>query len=135
MHEDDPRVHSRELLVREAPTRERPRPEVLDDGVGLAHELEEELPTLRLAEIEGDQPLAPRGHLPPERAAVFDRRPLAYRVADARLFHLDDVRAVVRGERRRKRPGHHRPRIKDPQTGKRSGLPALLICLYPQWDP
>ncbi len=93
--------------------RHPPGAEVFDHGVGAIDETQEDLASLRRADIERDRALAAVGILEGERGLAFLRGTIAEVVAGARALDLDDVGAEVGENRGRKRPGDYPAEIED----------------------
>ena len=105
-------------LVADAPLLEPAGAHGLDDGVGAAHQLEEDLAALLGAQVEGDRPLAAADVEVHQRRALDDRPGhLADVVAGGRL-DLDDVGAEV-GERRGDRARSEHRALDDADAAER----------------
>src|SRR5438128_98437 len=88
-HHHAPRVLPGERLPAEAPLLERPRHVVLDEDIGVLHELSQEGLSRRRGQVQRDRALAPGVDLPPELAEGLG--PGAERIARPGILHLDDV--------------------------------------------
>ena len=122
--EDDAGIHRRQLLVAEVPALERAGAEVLGDDVRDAHELEQQLLPLRLAQVQRDALLVPRLDGPPEGAAfVAGLAPVAERIRLAGRLDLDHLGAHVAEQPAGERPGEQRAELDQPQARKRPGAP------------
>ena len=113
-HHHKPGPQRRQARVLEVERRPAAGRERLDDDVGPAHEVVEDLPGQRLAQVEADAALAGR-HVEQQAAGVVagdvvDERP--DRAGDVEVvarLDADDVGTEVGHHPRRRRPGH-RPR-------------------------
>jgi len=117
--EHDARIHLAQRVESEAAAIEASGTHCLDDGVGIAHELEERLASDLGAEVENDALLAPADVQEEERDAFDDRPRHTPAVVTLRRFDLDDVGAEI-GEVGREvaRPEHRN--LDDAQAGERS---------------
>ena len=114
-HQDDAAVAFTEYVVAQAPLLQSAWSEVLDDDVAVVDELEEEVSSLLLTQVEGDGLLVARVHRPEEVVAVeFGLPPGAQRIRRARGFDLDDFRAHVTEQSTGERPRDQRSDLDDP---------------------
>ena len=102
---DDARIPRRKLLVAEPPFFQCPRPEILDDHIGILCQPAHDPLPFGGPQIDGDRFLVPVLHVPPQRGALVDFSPVAQRIALGRL-DLDDFGAELREEFPGKGPGN-----------------------------
>ena len=114
------RVDLLQIVGPEAPFLQHPGPEVLDHHVGLGDQPAQDVLALGLAEVQGDGPLVPGDHLPPQAVPVLGQAVGAGRVAPG-VLDLDDVGAPVAEQHRGDRRGVDRAQVQDPQPGQRAG--------------
>ena len=121
-HHDQARVVGHQVLGRHPPLLEGARPEVLDDDVRGGDQPSGQVLAVLLPQVDGDRPLAPGHHRPPQRPAVgLLPTPLPHGVALARRLELDDVRAEVRQELTAERSGEQLAHLHHSEVGQGCG--------------
>ena len=112
---DQTRVDGVELFWAQAPLLQHAGPEVLDEHIGIGHEIAQYLLALRSTEFQGHAPLVAGNDLPPQPVTVLVRavrsRGITHRVLD-----LDDVCAEVAEQHRGDRSGVHGADVEDADT-------------------
>ena len=117
-HHHEPRVLPGERLPAEAPLLERPRHVVLDEDIGVLHELFQEGLSRRRGQVQRDRALAPGVDLPPELAEGLG--PGAERIARPGILHLDDVGPEI-GQHGGEHAARDQPRAVDhPEIAERA---------------
>jgi hypothetical protein len=125
--EDEAGVDLLELVEAQPPLLERPGPEVLDDGVALGDEVEQELLALLRAEVQGDAALVARDQRPPQRLAVeVLLTPAPHRVRPVRRLDLDDLGAEVGDQPAGEWAREQRSQLDDANPLQRPERPALI---------
>src|SRR5262249_35467382 len=115
------RVRLEQPVGAEVPALEGTRPEVLEQHIRTAGELEQDLLTALDPEVERAALLVPRLHRPPERAPlVAGLAPFAKRVRLPGRLDLDDLGAHVAEQPPRERPGEEHPELDDAHAGERA---------------
>jgi hypothetical protein len=120
---DQSRVARGELGVAEPEGLELPGRTILDEDVGVRHQLFEEPPSRRGLQVQGDGPLA-RVQIEEERAAfairnvVRERAAIARRITLVWSLQLDDVGAEVGEQLRAEGGGHHPAELDDGEPGE-----------------
>ena len=117
--DDEVRVAVVQDLRPEAEALERPRAEVLDEGVRAVDQVQEDGAILMVLQVEGDEALVAVGELPPQTAAVPRVAPghAAQAVALGPL-HLDDIRAEVGQVAGHARSRDQRGQVEHPEVGQ-----------------
>ena len=95
----------------EAQPVKRARAHVLEQDVGLGHQVGEDLPTPGVFEIQRDRQFIPCGSQPEGLVPVFDHRPVADRVRDGGRLDLDHLGAVISQHGGGKRRGDDRAEV------------------------
>ena len=112
-----------QLLPGQVPALQRPRPEVLQQEIGLGDQFLEDVLTLFLPQIQRDRLLVAGNYRPPKRHAVgFLLAPVAHRVGPVRRLHLDHLGAEIRHQLSAERARQKRAEFNQPQIGQRAGL-------------
>ena len=120
VQEDDLGVDLEQPVEAEAAALEATGPHRLDDGVGPAYQIEEDLDALRGAQVEHDAALAPVGVQVQQRGALDDRPGHAAPVVTGRRLDLDHVGAEI-GERARHRRRTEHGALDDAHPSQRPG--------------
>ena len=116
----EPGVAGVQLFRADAPVLERARPEVLDEDVGLGHEVQQDRLGLRLREIQRDRPLVTADHLPPQVDPVLQVTMRPNRIAPG-VLDLHDIGAEISQQRRRERASEECGQIQHLDALERSG--------------
>ena len=114
----DPRILRADLLARHTEPPGGGRSKTLDDDVGSRDQAIERLARFGLAQIERDAPLAAIEQQIVDAATVEQWRQLARRIAAARVFDLDHVRAELREHQRRERTRHEARQVENADAVK-----------------
>ncbi len=106
---------------RKVPLLQRPRAKVLGQHVAALHELEQQLLSARLAQVQRDALLVAGLDGPPERPPLVARvAPVAKRVRLARRLDLDDLGAHVAEQTAGERACEQHPQLDDADACERS---------------
>src|SRR5262249_40334558 len=120
VHEHNARVHTHEIVVREAEAGERAGLEVLEHDVAVRGDAPYDVLTGRRAQVELDRPLVASDRRPPEAAAVDAHAVAPHDVAAGR-FDLHHVGAEIAEQLARERARDERAELEHTDPGERRG--------------
>jgi hypothetical protein len=118
---NEPPVQSAHPIGPESQPLERARPEVLDEHVGVANQVLEQLAAFRRFQIDGNALLVPVDTQEIGAPAVHERCPRSRVVAMAGVLDLDDLGAHVAEQHRAQGSGQHAGEVDHLQPVKREG--------------